>query len=351
MAPPNLAPEPQALGQAFAWLDQLGYAKLSRWPLFTARCWSPSREHRAWSSYQSRLCNSEEVAIPWLYWRTVPEELRELFHHLLRGEPNPAWNAPEELGALLDASAHPRWRVIPRFGRYILASLRGQTEENHVYFGDDTLYLMQRARELLVRLPSTKPLRVLDLCCGGGGVGLALPPFQGSLLGVDVNPSALELARAASIAQGLERYRYHLGSVDEVVDEPYDLVVGNPPSLPPELGGTSTLYATGAAGRWLEWLSRLERSLSPQGRLLLTVFSLADGPSGKAHDAIYLKLSRELSRPFCYTVRRQFPLGAAGWLRHVALELLPETESARQRFVECAASFDLPALGWRRGGS
>lgn len=341
--------DPKSVGQALSWLDQNGFARTSRWPLFTARCWSPLLEHRAWKRYRQGLCNLEEVAIPRWYWRHLPSRLAQLFRVLTLGQSVPDGGIPPELRELLSATGEPYHKIIPRFGRYVLASRGNEEGDEHVYFGDDTLYLMQRGRELLELVPRAPGSRVLDLCCGGGGVGLALSPFRGTLLGVDINPAAIALASLAASAQGLRNYRYHLGSVEEVMDETYDLVIGNPPTLPPELGGTSTVYATGPTGRWLDWLEKLQARLSPGGRLLVTAFSVADGPGAGATDALRPILAQRLSRAYLYTIRRQYPLTSGRWLRHVALELLPEGEEAGERFVEAAPSFQLPALPWRRG--
>ncbi len=340
--------DPKAVGRALSWLDQVGFRQTSRCPLFTARCWSPLLERRAWKRYRQGFCNLEEVAVPRWYWQSLPFPLDQLFRALTLDSTVAEDNVPTELRELLNRAGKPLFRVISRFGRYVLASRGDDSGDDHVYFGDDTLYLMQRGRELLKLVAQEQDVRALDLCCGGGGVGLALPLFSGTLLGVDINPAAIALARLAVSAQGLNNYRYHLGSVDEVVEETYDLVIGNPPTLPPELGGISTVYATGPTGRWLDWLEKFQRSLSPRGRLLVTVFSVADGPGPGAKDPLRPALSQRLTRPYLYTIRRQYPIASGQWLRHIALELLPEGKDVGERFVKAAPSFQLPALHWRR---
>ena len=340
--------EATELSRVFAWLDSIGFSQTSRWPLFAARSWSSRQEIQAWKRYRSGLCNLQEVAIPRLYWRGLPPVVKRLFRALTLGEPLSKADLAAELFPLLGSDGQPKWRVIPRFGRYILASPPDLQDEQFVYFGDDTLYLMQRGRELLARSSELRDFRVLDLCCGGGGVGLGLPVFHGSLLGVDINPQAIELARLATEAQGLESYRYHLGTVEEVLESDYDLVIGNPPSLPPEIGARTTVYASGSTARWLEWLVLLENRLSDSGRLLVTVFSVADGPASDALDPLRGELTQRLRRGFRYTVRRQFPMAGGRWLRHVALELLPQEERAGEEFVGPSPSLQLPALAWRR---
>lgn len=342
------SPVPSALGSILSELDAAGYAQTSSWPLFAARCWSFDQERTAWRRFKDGLCNTQEVAVPRWYWPRKANRSLELFRTLTLGQPLDGWTAPQALREMFDATGKPQWRIIPRFGRYILASPHHESGDDYVYFGDDTLYLMARGRELLGRLSRTESLSVLDLCCGGGGVGLALPEFEGDLLGVDINPQAISLAQAAAQAQSLTNYRYHLGSVDDVLNRQYDLVIGNPPSLPPELGGLPTVYATGGSAQWIGWLEKLVNDLSPTGRALLTVFSVADGPREDSIDPLRASLSTVLKRGYSYTVRRQFPMPERRWLRHVALEIKPATDNRVEQFEIATGTLQLPGLAWRR---
>ena len=341
-------PDPVNLKQAFSWLDEVGYSETSCWPLFAARCWSWRQELRAWQRFRDGQCNVEEVAVPRWYWQRQPSDHFSLFQGLSLGRPPKGWPLPQPLREIAGPSGDPNWRVVPRFGRYILASLPHHPGDDYVYFGDDTLYLMQSGRALIERLSPDGQLSVLDLCCGGGGVGLGLPKFEGSLLGVDINPQAIALARSAAEAQGLTNYSYHLGSVEDVLNRKYDLIIGNPPSLPSELGGQSTVYATGSSAQWIAWLEKLLTCLSPTGRALLTVFSLADGPLEASRDPLRSTLSETIRRGYRYLVRRQFPMPQGRWLRHVSLEIKPLSEESQEQFVLSAESFQLPGLAWRR---
>jgi ribosomal protein L3 glutamine methyltransferase len=77
------------------------------------------------------------------------------------------------------------------------------------------------------------PHRILDLCCGGGCIGLAVaryfPDVRVDL--VDIDPGALDLAQENAEALGLaDRVRVlHSDLFEAVVGEYYDLVLGNPP--------------------------------------------------------------------------------------------------------------------------
>jgi ribosomal protein L3 glutamine methyltransferase len=77
------------------------------------------------------------------------------------------------------------------------------------------------------------PRRVLDLCCGGGCIGLAVahyyPQVQVDLL--DIDPAALELARENALALGLsDRVNIIQSDVFTALgDASYDLILSNPP--------------------------------------------------------------------------------------------------------------------------
>jgi release factor glutamine methyltransferase len=108
----------------------------------------------------------------------------------------------------------------------------------------DTETLVAAALE---RAPGRAPLRVLDVGTGSGAVGLAIAVERPTahLVGTDVSPAALEIARENADAVGVgERCRWLSGSVFEpVAGEQFDLIVSNPPyvaekqrsGLPPEL--------------------------------------------------------------------------------------------------------------------
>jgi release factor glutamine methyltransferase len=76
------------------------------------------------------------------------------------------------------------------------------------------------------------PRRILDLGTGPGTLLLAAldewPRATG--LGVDFSPNALEYARRNATRLGLaDRAQFHLGDWAEGIDEPFDLVLANPP--------------------------------------------------------------------------------------------------------------------------
>jgi ribosomal protein L3 glutamine methyltransferase len=79
----------------------------------------------------------------------------------------------------------------------------------------------------------TGPSRILDLCCGGGCIGLAtayyFPETQVALM--DIDPDALSLAQENAAQLGLEdRVTIHQSDLfDALTEGNYDLIISNPP--------------------------------------------------------------------------------------------------------------------------
>ncbi|MDR1266723.1 MAG: methyltransferase [Propionibacteriaceae bacterium] len=101
------------------------------------------------------------------------------------------------------------------------------TPEMTLYFGDDTLSLINR-------LPSCVGA-ALDLCSGPGAIGLTLAQRGAIVTAGEINPIALELSTINAAMNGLsEVYRPRLGNLLDVVEpnELFDVVAWNPPLVP-----------------------------------------------------------------------------------------------------------------------
>ena len=113
------------------------------------------------------------------------------------------------------------------------------------WFADLELYCDERA--LVPRSPLAEvirhaytpwwqgpaPSRLLDLCCGGGAIGIAAAVYEPSLSVVlaDVSPEALELARANVDKHRLgERVQIAYSNLfDNLQGQVFDLILSNPP--------------------------------------------------------------------------------------------------------------------------
>ena len=152
-----------------------------------------------------------------------------------------------------------------------------------VFFGPDTYRFAGLIDNELALRPLPDGARILDMCCGAGPGGieaaLAAEAAAPGLTLADVNPIALEHARANAQLAGLKDTRFAQGDLFQAVQGEFDLIVANPPYLVDaaarayrhgggELGGgLSERIVADALGR-----------LAPGGRLILyTGSAIVDG--------------------------------------------------------------------------
>lgn len=174
------------------------------------------------------------------------------------------------------------------------------------------------------------PRRILDLCCGGGCIGLAVahhfPESQVDL--ADIDRDALALAGENAAALGLEeRVRIVQSDLFEALPgERYDLIVSNPPyvdgedlaAMPPEYGHEPEL-ALGAGADGLDITRRIlaqaREHLLETGLLVVEV-----GNSWPALEAAYPRI------PFTWLA---FEHGGEGVFALTAAELQEYSASLR----------------------
>jgi len=174
------------------------------------------------------------------------------------------------------------------------------------------------------------PERILDLCCGGGCIGLAsawyLPQARVDLL--DLDPDALALAAENAQELGLaQRVRLLQSDLFEAVaGERYDIIVSNPPyvdaedlaAMPAEYRHEPALaLASGDDGLELtrRLLAAAEDHLQPSGLLVVEV-----GNSWEALEAAFPQL------PFTWL---EFEQGGHGVFVLTARELVESRPSLR----------------------
>jgi ribosomal protein L3 glutamine methyltransferase len=170
--------------------------------------------------------------------------------------------------------------------------------------------------------------RVLDLCCGGGCIGLAIAAWMpGTRVELaDIDEQALALARENTELLGLEQ-RVELINSDlfaQLRGRQYDLIVTNPPyvdaedlqSMPPEYTFEPGI-ALGSGGEGLDSIRSILRDavhyLAPQGLLVAEV-----GNSWQALEAAFprvpftwLELERGGHGVFVLTARELAECGAS----------------------------------------
>ncbi|PZO87957.1 MAG: peptide chain release factor N(5)-glutamine methyltransferase [Micavibrio aeruginosavorus] len=100
----------------------------------------------------------------------------------------------------------------------------------------DTETLVEAALKLACAL-GDRPIRILDLGTGTGCIPIALLSGlpMAAAVAVDINPGALEVARANAVRHGVaDRMEFRLGSWWEGIKgaESFDLITSNPPYIP-----------------------------------------------------------------------------------------------------------------------
>lgn len=160
----------------------------------------------------------------------------------------------------------------------------------------DTEVLVELAEDRLRAMPLSPVLRVLDLCCGSGVVGVSLARRVPNLEvhAVDLSRLAVETTSINARLNGVgDRVTVFNLSAAEYPEEPFDAVVCNPPyiatediaELPPEVRGHEPVEALdgGADGLdfYLEIIPMLPRWLKPGG---FAAFEIGDtqGPAVSA---------------------------------------------------------------------
>ena len=117
-------------------------------------------------------------------------------------------------------------REPPGSSRYTIAGgLAGKTRLNVI-----AEVMRPATTALLAAAGVSEGARCLDVGCGGGHVSLELARVvgpSGSVVGIDLDASVLELARADAAAEGLAgTIEYRVGAAESIDGGPYDVVYG-----------------------------------------------------------------------------------------------------------------------------
>jgi methylase of polypeptide subunit release factors len=178
------------------------------------------------------------------------------------------------------------------------------TAADAVFFGPDTYRFAALIEAELACQPLPDGTRILDIGCGAGPGGiaaaLASPAGRTELLLADINPQALEFARANAALAGLPAVRFQQSDLYEALGDGFDLIVANPPYLL-DAGERTYRHGGGLLGSGLplrivrEGLGRL----APGGRLVLyTGAPVVEGQDAFGQDA--QALLRQAGWPFSY---------------------------------------------------
>lgn len=134
---------------------------------------------------------------------------------------------PEELGNVLwvqSGGVHARARIEPFDGLLIASDWQRRIRPGHV------LGVGGGTRMLAALTVRRRVEAALDLCTGSGTLALLAARHAARVVGVDLNPRALRLARVNAELNGVTTVDWRRGDLYQpVADEQFDLVVANPP--------------------------------------------------------------------------------------------------------------------------
>jgi methylase of polypeptide subunit release factors len=172
--------------------------------------------------------------------------------------------------------------------------------ESWVFLGPDSLRLARRLERSLRGPGHDRPRRALDLGTGAGILAISLAPVSDEVVGVDINPRAIDYARLNAGLNGARNVVFHISDLfDAVAGERFDLIVSNPPFLflPPEWRARCVDGDGGALGMalTLRIVDGLPAHLTADGRAVLQ----ANAPVVDGRDLLVEELRARLGdRPW-----------------------------------------------------
>lgn len=117
----------------------------------------------------------------------------------------------------------------------------------------------------------------LEVGVGTGIVSLTAAAKASKVVGVDINPVAVELARSNAAANNITNTEFHVSDLFENVREKFDVIAFNPPYLPVnEEGGLAGSWSGGEGGVEVaeKFLDGVREHLNEGGRFLILLSSL-----------------------------------------------------------------------------
>jgi len=179
-------------------------------------------------------------------------------------------------------------REIASFRRLLIQSVGKTVSEANLklYCAPNVLPPNNRVSRLLAdALQQCPAANVLDIGCGSGLLALVAARTADRVVGVDIDPAAVEASRYNAAANGVRNVVFLLGNMyAPVVGEKFDLIVCNPPLYPtsnrlaPDLPQTvfRSLCDDCSPSFMIGLIAGLPRHLTSTGRYLFASSSLSD---------------------------------------------------------------------------
>ncbi|KAH9865446.1 hypothetical protein J1614_009030, partial [Plenodomus biglobosus] len=169
-----------------------------------------------------------------------------------------------------------------------------------VFFGPDTYLFIPFLSSALQHHLSSPPTSILDVCCGAGAgaIHLARAFPQAHVLGLDLNPRALQLGaiNAQLAAVNVEFLESNLFTAVASRASSFDLIVSNPPYIASSASVTGRdlpIYADGGAGCGLDLSIRIVEEgvgMLVPGGVIVVYTGVAVPSADPGHDAFFAAL-------------------------------------------------------------
>lgn len=269
-----LSPAQRALHDLALWLQRQGYAFATV---------TPETQRRVGLRAQGRLAASLRDVFGWTL---------DFDPDLLPSDVLEKLRVAEALTMVAPGRVRSRVRFASMDRLPYLHSAHPTVESDAVFCGPDTCRFVALIERELERDPNVA--RVVDVGCGAGAGGLVAARWlrrhtgrAPRLLGVDVNPRAIAMARVNAATFGHPEAAFQVGDLYRPATPGVDLIVANPPYL---VDGRERLYRHGG-GRFGAALSeRIVREglplLAPGGRLVLYTGSAIEAGRDAFRDAV-----------------------------------------------------------------
>jgi len=120
------------------------------------------------------------------------------------------------------------YRIVPYYDKLFITSRYDRKENNFTFLSFDSLYFASFLTQRLNAI-SFSSHRSLDLCCGIGIQSFMVSPFSKSVIGVDINPFAVQLSKINSVLNNYKNCIFQQSSMFNELSGLFDLIVANPP--------------------------------------------------------------------------------------------------------------------------
>jgi SAM-dependent methyltransferase len=250
---PKIPADPRRMTAFACELAQCGYtlancaARLGVFPRLGVNFWPAMR--RAWTANESdpvdtliELCiDGRAVSVDRLRRQVSAAFIDALIETRLG----------EETGASSHSSIQSKLCLFPCYGKYIVTDRAAKnTAINQV------MWLWGESFLLGGLVPRGPRRRAIDLGTGSGVHALLASDHCETVVGVDINPRALEFARFNAALNGVTNVEFVLGDLFDAVDSntgststsTFDLLVANPPYLPDAAAQAGDNFWSGGAG-------------------------------------------------------------------------------------------------------